>query len=134
MTAEIHVSFPGGKRVDAEVGGHLIRTDQRREAGGAETAPEPFTLFAASIGTCAGLYALGFCRARELPTEGLSLRESLVFDENTHTLTAVDIDVHLPRGFPERYRDALVRAVEGCAVKKAIQARPEFRVRTSATA
>lgn len=127
MDIVARIAFPGGKRVDAEVGRHLVRTDQPVENGGEGSAPEPFALFAASIGTCAGLYVLAFCTARDLPTEGLALHERLRFDGDR--LVAIEIDVELPPGFPERYRDAVLRAAEGCKVKRAMEAQPRFVVR-----
>lgn len=127
MDLVANVFFPGGKRIDAEVGPHLIRTDQPVDRGGTGTAPEPFALFAASIGTCAGLYMLAFCSARNLSVEGLSLRERLHFEGDR--LAAVELDVQLPPGFPERYREAVLRAAEECKVKRAIQAQPRFVVR-----
>lgn len=125
---ELRVTFPGGRRVNAELGGRTIATDQPPEAGGEGSAPEPFALFAASIGTCAGFYALAFCQSRGLDTTGLALRQRLRFEDRR--LAAVEIDVDLPPGFPEKYREALLRAVDGCKVKKAIQAAPEIVVRT----
>src|SRR5512140_2369253 len=68
---QIEISFPGGKRVDAQFGPHLIRTDQSAEAGGEGSAPEPYSLFLASLGTCAGIFVLSFCQKRGLATEGL---------------------------------------------------------------
>ena len=44
----IVVTFPGGKRVDAQVGAFTIATDQPAAAGGADSAPAPFDLFRAS--------------------------------------------------------------------------------------
>jgi len=32
---DIEVTFPGGKRVDAHVGAHVVHTDQPTSAGGA---------------------------------------------------------------------------------------------------
>jgi putative redox protein len=126
---ELRISFPGGKRVDAELHGRKIPTDQPPEHGGEGSAPEPFALFAASIGTCAGLYALAFCQSRGLNTDGLAIRQRLRFDDKRR-LSAVELDVELPPGFPEKYREPLIRAAEGCTVKKAIQAQPQFIVRT----
>lgn len=125
---ELKITFPGGKKVDAELHGRTIATDQPPEAGGEGSAPEPFALFAAAIGTCAGLYALAFCQSRGLDTRGLAIRERLRFDD-ARRLSAVELDVDLPSGFPEKYRDPLVRAIDGCKVKKAIQAQPGFVVR-----
>lgn len=127
---DLTITFPGGKRVDAELAGRLIQTDQHPDAGGEGGAPEPFSLFLASIGTCAGIYVLGFCQARGLPTEGIRLTQRGVFDPATRALGRVEIDIHLPPTFPEKYRAALIRAADRCAVKKAIQAQPEFAVRT----
>ncbi len=131
--ADLVVTFPGGKRVNAEFRGLVMETDQTVENGGQASAPEPYSLFLASIGTCAGIYVLSFCQARGLPTEGLTLTQRMEFDPVTHVLKGVDLDIHVPPGFPAKYHDALVRAADGCAVKKAIQAKPEFRVRTVAT-
>src|SRR5207248_9604830 len=64
MDLEARITFPGGKRVNAELDGRPIPTDQPASVGGEGTAPEPFVLFAASIGTCAGFYLLSFCQAR----------------------------------------------------------------------
>lgn len=127
---ELTITFPGGKRVDAEFSGRLIATDQSPAAGGEGSAPEPFALFLASIGTCAGIYVLGFCQARNLPTEGVRLTQRVEFNPATRALSRVHLDIQVPASFPEKYRDALIRAADGCAVKKAIQAQPEFVVRT----
>jgi putative redox protein len=47
----IEITFPGGKRVDARIGAHVVRTDQPASSGGADSAAAPFDLFLASIGT-----------------------------------------------------------------------------------
>lgn len=130
MSSEMVVTLPGGKRVDTQIGSHVIRTDQPVANGGEDTAPAPFSLFLASIGTCAGIYVAGFCQKRDLPTEGIRLVQRNEFDRETGVLVRVEIDVEVPPSFPEKYRDALVRVADQCAVKKAIQAQPVFQVRT----
>jgi hypothetical protein len=81
---DIEVTFPGGKRVDAQVGPYVVRTDQPIEAGGAGSAIAPFDLFLASIATCAGIYVLGFCQARNLSVEGIRLEQQVELDPVTH--------------------------------------------------
>jgi putative redox protein len=130
--SEIVVTFPGGKRVDAQVGGHVIRTDQPVQAGGEDGAPTPFALFAASMATCAGIFVVGFCQKRALSTEGIRIVERLHHGEDG-ALTGVDLDIEVPAAFPEKYREALVRVADQCSVKRAIQAQPVFRVRTVVT-
>jgi putative redox protein len=38
------------------------------------------------------------------------------------------MDVDLPAGFPEKYRDAVLRAVDQCAVKRHLARPPQFKV------
>lgn len=126
---ELAISFPGGARVDARIGSHTIRTDQSPEAGGEGSAPEPFSLFLASIGTCAGIYVLSFCRRRGLPTDGLRIVQKVERDPATKMVATVGLDIHLPAGFPEEYREMVIRSAEACAVKKHLESPPRFETR-----
>ena len=127
---EMTVTFPGGTRVDAQFGPHTIRTDQPPHAGGEGSAPAPFSLFLASIGTCAGIYVLGFCRQRGLPTDGIQIVQRMEPDPRTGMIGKVELDIQVPPEFPDKYRDALVRAASQCAVKKHLETPPTFEVRT----
>jgi len=130
--SEIIVTFPGGKRVDALVGGHVVHTDQPVQGGGEDGHPTPFALFAASMGTCAGIFVVGFCQKRGLPLDGIRIVERLRHAEDG-ALAGVDLDIEVPPSCPEKYRDALVRVADQCSVKRAIQAQPAFQVRTVVT-
>ncbi len=127
---EMVIDFPGGARVDAHFGPYTIKTDQPPAGGGAGSAPAPFSLFLASLGTCAGIYVLGFCRSRNLPTEGIRLVQRMQADPATHMVSRVWLEIHLPAGFPERYKDALIRSAEQCAVKKHLERPPAITVST----
>ena len=124
----IEVTFPGGKRVDARVGSFVVRTDQPVEAGGEGSAIAPFDLFLASIATCAGIYVLGFCQARGIPMTGIGLRQEVEADLATALPRVVRLVISLPESFPEKYRTSIVRAAEGCKVKKTIAAQPTIDV------
>jgi ribosomal protein S12 methylthiotransferase accessory factor len=127
---EMTVSFPGGARVDATFGPYTVQTDQPPHAGGQGSAPAPFSLFLASIATCAGIYVLGFCRQRGLSTEGIRIVQRAEADPRTGMVAKLGLDIEVPPTFPERYYDALVRAANQCAVKKHIETPPAFEVRT----
>jgi ribosomal protein S12 methylthiotransferase accessory factor len=127
--SRIVVTLPGKRRIDAQVRSHVVRTDQPRTNGGEDTAPSPFELFLAAIGTCAGIFVQGFCAKRELSTEGIRIVEIPHLDASG-TLVGVDLEIQVPPSFPEKYRDALVRVADQCSVKRAIEARPRFEVRT----
>ncbi len=125
---EIAVTFPGGKKVDAQVGPFTVHTDQPVDLGGENSEIAPFDLFLASLATCAGIYVLGFCQARKIPTEGLKLTQSYELNPETKLPAKIRIGITLPEGFPEMYRGAVVRAAENCKVKKTIAAQPAFEV------
>jgi putative redox protein len=122
---EMEIVFPGGKRVDAITGGMVIATDQNG------SAPAPFGLFLASIGTCAGIYVLSFCQQRGLSTNGIRIVQRMSSNPATHMLDRIELDIQLPPDFPEKYRDAVVRSAELCAVKKHLENPPVFDVHTS---
>src|SRR5450759_1219524 len=128
MLSAMDIRFPGGLEVEALTGGFSIRTDQPASDGGAGAAPSPFDLFLASIGTCAGIYALRFCQQRNLDTEGLSLALIAEKGEDAGRVARVLIEVRLPPAFPARYRDAILRAVDQCKVKRHILEPPQFAV------
>ncbi|MCP3867541.1 MAG: osmotically inducible protein OsmC [Gammaproteobacteria bacterium] len=124
----IHIDFPGGKKVNAHTGEFVIQTDQSIKAGGEGSAPEPFDLFLASISTCAGIFALGFCQSRKLPTDGIDLKMVCERDPKKKMFTRMSLQLTLPEGFPEKYRPGIIRAMDLCAVKKHIADAPEFSV------
>ena len=121
----IDVTFPGGAAVDASVKGFTVRTDQAPPLGAA-SAPTPFDVFLASIATCMGFYAVHFCRERGIPVDGLRLSLEPVRDPEKKRLSKIRVALTLPAGFPEKYREAIVRAVDQCAVKKHMVEPPAF--------
>jgi len=126
----MQISFPGGVAVSARLGSFNLLTDQPVAAGGEGSAPSPYELFLASIGCCAGFFALRFCQQRELPTEGLSLTLDWHRDPETRRTDKIVIQIKLPAGFPEKYRSAIIRATDQCSVKKTILDPPDFDVVT----
>lgn len=122
----MEITFPGGLAVDARYRGHTVHTDQPERAGGDDSGPAPFDLFLASIGTCAGFYALRFCQQRELSTEGLGLTLETERNPETGGIAVVRLLVDLPDAFPEKYRDAILRSMDQCAVKRHLVEPPEI--------
>jgi putative redox protein len=125
---KFEVSFPGGMRVDAQFRGHTVNTDQPIEVGGTDTAMSPFDLFLSSLATCGGLYAMRFCEQREIPTAGLALTLEPIREPGAKKLGKIRMELTLPDGFPEKYHEAILRAVDQCAVKRAVMDPPEFDI------
>lgn len=126
----IRITFEGNKKINAHVNGHEIKTDQPSHSGGENTAPAPYDLFLASLGTCAGIYVKSFCDQRGISTEGLSLNQTMEWDPVAKKMGKITISILLPASFPEKYKDSLIKVAELCAVKKTIQDPPEMIVNT----
>ncbi len=122
----MEITFPGGVAVAACHESFSILTDQPEANGGGNSAPSPFVLFLGSVGTCAGFFALRFCQQRQIDTVGLKLSLEHERDEDNHRLASIRIAVTLPENFPEKYRGAILKAIDQCAVKRAILDPPQF--------
>jgi ribosomal protein S12 methylthiotransferase accessory factor len=127
---ELLIDFPGGARVDAHFSGFTVKTDQPPAGGGDGSAPSPFEIFLSSIGTCAGIYVLGFCRQRGLSTEGIRIIQRTNRSPLTHLVDVIELEIQVPPAFPEKYYEALVRSADQCAVKKHLEKPPRFNVHT----
>jgi putative redox protein len=127
---EMIIDFPGGSRVDAHFGNFTVATDQPPVA----SAPTPFAVFLASIGTCAGIYVLGFCRQRGLSADGIHIVERVHSNPYNGMVDKIDLEIQVPPTFPEKYRDSLVRSAELCAVKKHLENPPKFEITTQVAA
>ena len=123
---EILIDFPGGSRVDAHFSKFTVPTDQPPVA----SAPTPFDLFLSSIGTCAGIYVLGFCQQRGLPTDGIQIVQRIHSNPTTKMIDQIDLEILVPPTFPEKYRDSLIRSAELCKVKKHLENPPKFNITT----
>jgi len=124
------VTFGDGLKVNVDTGSFIIPTDQQVAAGGNGSAPEPFTYFLASLASCAGIYVLSFCRQRGIDPEGIEILQKPVFNPETRMISDIHLEVLLPEAFPDKYRKAIMRAVDQCAVKRHILTPPAFHIRT----
>ena len=127
---EMIIDFPGGARVDAHFGPYTVATDQPPTGGGTGSAPTPFAVFLSSIGTCAGIYVLGFCKQRGLSTEGIRIVQR-VHSDMSGMVRKIDLEIQVPASFPEKYRPSLIKSAELCAVKKHLEQPPAFDVTTT---
>ncbi|MBM3297905.1 MAG: osmotically inducible protein OsmC [Candidatus Aminicenantes bacterium] len=125
---DIQVAFPGGMKVDVSLKGRVVHTDQPPHSGGGGEFPSPFDLFLASIASCAGYYLLAFCRERNIDAREAGVRMSLERDPERKMISGIALELNLPPGFPEKYRAAVVRAVDACSVKAHILRPPDFRI------
>lgn len=124
----MEITFDGGKVVTAHSHGHVIKTDQPVTGGGTDSAPAPFELYLASIGTCAGIYVKSFCDNRKIPTEHIKLIQNTEYDKESGLPIKLTIEIQLPADFPEKYKESVISVAELCKVKKSIAHPPVFKI------
>lgn len=122
----MEITFPGGLKVQAKYKEYTIMTDQPAYGGGEGSAPTPFDLFLASIGTCVGIYVKSFCAQRGIDTSKIVIRQNMEVDPQTRMIGKISFEMHLPPEFPEKYKDALINTANHCAVKRHMMNPPEF--------
>lgn len=128
---DIEVYFEEGAKVNARLGKHVVKTDQKVHGGGEDSAPAPFDYFLASLATCAGIYVKVFCEKRGIDTSGIRIIQKHRNDPQTRKLNGIDLDILLPEDFPEKYREAVIKAADQCAVKRLLKDPPAIEVRAS---
>ncbi len=114
----MEIYFNGNKQVFADVNDHTIKTDQAVRSGGDGEYPEPFTLFLASLGTCAGIYVKSFCDQRNIPTNQIRLTQAQNYNPVKKLIDQIEILIHVPQDFPEKYESAVINTASLCAVKR----------------
>ena len=114
----MEIYFEGKKKVFASVNGHTIKTDQAIPSGGDGEYPEPFTLFLAALGTCAGIYVKSFCDQRGISAENIRLTQAQSFNPVKKIIDQIEIQIHVPADFPEKYEKAVIQTASLCAVKR----------------
>ena len=128
MEMKYNINFAGNKKVDAHFRGFTLKSDQPVADGGDNTAPSPLEIFLASIGMCAGFYIVAFCQSRSIPTDNITMTQTVMRNDTTHMVEKINIDIVLPPNFPEKYKSAIVKTAQSCSVKKFLDAPPEIQI------
>lgn len=127
----IVVSWDGGVRFTADVRGHKVTVDQPQRGGGEDSAPMPLELLPTALGTCVALYVQQFLKTRELDPTGMTVEVDTVGAANPNRIARLAVEVKIPGGVPEKYREAVRRAAEGCTVHHTLSHGPEIAVTVS---
>jgi putative redox protein len=122
------ITFAGNKQIFADVNGFTVKTDQSPRGGGEGLYPEPFTMFLAAMGTCAGIYAKSFCDQRGINTDSMYLTQEQEYDPIRKIIGKIRIDIHVNQEFPEKYDQAIISTVGLCTVKRHIREDIEVEV------
>jgi ribosomal protein S12 methylthiotransferase accessory factor len=128
MDNEIKIEFGEGQKLSAVSNNYCIDVDMPTSEGGQGSAPEPMDLFLASLVTCAAHYARKFCESRSLPMNGLGLKVRYKYNQQGTQIARFTYELTIPEGFPEKYKAALLRALDLCPIKKLLLSPPSFQL------
>ncbi len=121
------ITFVGNKKVNVEVKGFNILTDQKKENGGDASAPTPIDLFLASLGSCSGVFVLNFLKMHLLP-ETVYLTLNPIWNINEYVIERIELVIHLPHDFPAGFDHALVEVAKRCLVARHVKIAHDIRV------
>ena len=127
--AAIEVRNAGGDRFGISVRDHGLIVDQPLEAGGSDAGPTPTELFVAGLASCVAFYAGRFLRRHGMTADELVVACDFTMSQDPPArVSAVELRLQLPKGFPESRRAALQRVVEHCTVHNSIRIAPDVTI------
>jgi uncharacterized OsmC-like protein len=114
-------------RFEAQARGHRLISDQPTAVGGSDTGMTPPELLLASLGTCAGYYAVEYLKARSIPSTGLEIKVTAEKATQPARLASFHIDVSMP-GLDDRHEEGLLRAVHKCLIHNTLVQTPAIEI------
>jgi putative redox protein len=123
---QAEVTFPSPTRIQARSKGLTVEVGPPPDRGGDPEAYGPFDILLCSLATCTGFQVAEFLRERGFDTAGAGVHIEAGRSDTTHLLERVSIEIRVPDGFPERYRDAIIRAAGLCFIKQQLGEKPEI--------
>jgi len=125
---EVVVNHLGAVQFEAKARNHTIYCDQPIENGGFDEGMTPPELLLASVGTCAGYYAVQYLKARELPLQNLRIRT--IAEKAAAPARLGEIRVLVDYAFPlePRHREGLLQAVRKCLIHNTLLHPPKIDV------
>ncbi len=123
---EIKVNFLEKLRLEAKFDDFTVIADQPIRYKGDGSAPGPFDYFLVSSALCAAYFVKLYCQTRNISTDHIRLSQNNIVDPENRYKQIFKIQVELPADISEKDRQGILRSIERCTVKKAIQAGPDF--------
>ncbi|TNE50167.1 MAG: OsmC domain/YcaO domain-containing protein [Deltaproteobacteria bacterium] len=125
---QVKVRFLDNLRLEASFDDYVITSDQPIRYKGDGSAPSPFDYFLASSALCAGYFVKVYCRARDIPTEDISIIQDNIVDPDNRYKQTLVIRAELPESISEKNRNGIIQSMERCSVKRVVQNAPGFAI------
>ncbi|MFA5388746.1 MAG: OsmC family protein [Candidatus Omnitrophota bacterium] len=123
------IKYIDGKKFSAANRAHTIIIDQPKESGGEDQGMTPPELFIDSLGSCIGIYVLGFCRNTGLDPSGMKI--TLGWEKTTDKpsrIKTISAKIELPNAEPGPRKPALIKVAESCLIHETIKHQPDIKI------
>jgi putative redox protein len=123
------IKYIDGKKFSATNRTHTIIIDQPKEGGGEDQGMTPPELFIDSLGSCIGVYVLGFCKNTGLDPIGMKI----ILDwekasDKPGRIQKISAKIELPNVDIGARKAALLKVAESCLIHETIKHQPEVTI------
>lgn len=125
---QVLVEHLGAVQFQIKARQHQIASDQPTENGGFDEGMTPPELFLASLGTCAGFYAVQYLKKHNLSREGTLVRVSAEKAKHSARLDNFRIEVEVPEGVSDAHRIGVEKAVHHCLIHNTLLHPPKITI------
>jgi len=113
---EVTVQHLGAVQFEVKAGRNTVVSDQPESNGGFDEGMTPPELLLASLGSCAGFYAVDDLKRQKLPMEGVRVRVTAEKAKNPPRIDNFRIEVDVPAGLSEEHKQGVEGAVHRCLI------------------
>lgn len=125
---EVLIEHLGAVQFQIKARQHAIASDQPAENGGFDEGMTPPELFLASLGTCAGFYAVQYLKKHKLSLEGTLVRVSAQKVKDPARLDDFRIEVEVPEELSDAHRIGVEKAVHHCLIHNTLLHPPKITI------
>jgi putative redox protein len=131
---EISVEHLGGVQFEIKARRHTIACDQPPENGGYDEGMTPPELLLASLGSCAGFYAVMYLKKHKLSTQGTRVHVSAEKAKAPARMEDFRITVDVPADFTDEQRKGIEDAVHHCLIHNTLLNPPKISLEVKSVA
>lgn len=122
------ITYKGKKGFAVNIRNHTFNVDQPEDNGGDDRGPTPPEIFAASLGTCVGVYVTTYCNAKGINCEGVSLDVNWKFSGGHESIDNISVNIIMPDESYKIREKAILRAAERCLIDNTLKRNPQVDV------
>lgn len=130
---EVTIEHLGAVQFEIKAREHSIACDQPAENGGFDEGMTPPELLLASLGSCAGFYAVQYLRKHKLATEGTRVQITADKLKNPARIDNFRIQVETPVALSDQHRAGVEQSVHHCLIHNTLLHPPQIAIEIKET-